>query len=273
MKKYSVKNIGLAGLLVLLMPVIGFAASIESDVKTYLQENKPEGLDNYPPVFEHVYSKHAPVIKESTYVTVLYYFTTADDPKIDDEIVLASNAVTSAIAKADAEMAEAKAKGEEVEDRRGFYITDAVCGAFKGALSAAYKQTTAAWKAVEGSMKAALASGVEPSLAATVVSRGIDTCLDEKLSYEVWMYVQHGLNTGLSGTGATFSYLAPSSAYLSPAGLNREYYPVFENEVCVENCVGQAPVPPVPPLPPLPPVPSPTPTPSPSPSPCVSNCI
>lgn len=266
MKKDSVQNISFAGLLALCMPVIGFTASVESDVKFYLQENQPEGLDNYPAVFEHVYNKHAPVIKESTYVTVLYYFTTADDPKIDDEIVLASNAVTSAIAKADAEMAEAKAINEKLEDRRGFYITDAVCGAFKGALGAAYKQTTAAWKAVEGSMKAALANGVEPSLAATVVSRGIDACLDEKLNYEVWMYVQHGLNTGLSGTGITYSYLAPYNAYLSPAGLNRGAFnfPVYENEVCVANCVNQPPVPPLPPQPPLP---------SPSPSTCVSNCI
>jgi len=269
MKKYSVQNITYAGLLSLCMPVIGFTASVESDVKTYLQENNPEGLGSYPAVFEHVHNIHAPIIKESTYVTVLYYFTTADDPKIDDEIVLAGSAVTSAIAKADAEMAEAKAKGGEGQDRRGVYITDAVCGAFNGALRAAYKQTTAAWKAVEGSMKAALAAGVEPSLAGTVISRGIDTCLDEKLDYEVWMYVQHGLNAGLTGTGATFSYLAPYNAYLSPLGQNREVfnYPVYENEVCVANCVNEPPDPPLPPIPPLPP------TPSPSPSPCVSNCI
>lgn len=259
-------------MLVLLMPVIGFGASVEADVKTYLQENKADGLDSYPLVFEHVYNQHAPLIKESTYVTVLYYLTTVDDPKVDDLILLASNAVASVIAKADAEMAEAKAKDEKIEDRRSFYITDAVCGAFKGALSAPYKQTTAAWKAVEGSMKAALAAGVVPSLAASVVSRGIDTCLDEKLDYEVWMYVQHGLNTGLAGTGVTFSYIAPSSAYLSPAGVKGEVfnYPVFENDVCVANCVGESPVPP---LPPLPPMPSPSPSPSPSPPDCVSNCI
>ena len=269
MEKYSVQNCCLAGLLVLFMPVIGFAASVESDVKSYLQENNPEGLGDYLPVFEHVHSKHAPVIKESTYVTVQYYFATADDPKIDDEIVLAGNAVTSAIARADAEMAEAKAKGEEVESQRSSYITDAVCGAFRGAIRAAYKQTTASWKAVEGSVKAALAAGVEPSVAATVITRGIDTCLDEKLDYEVWMYVQHGLNIGLSGTGVTYSYLAPYNAYLSPAGPNRGAFnfPVFENEVCVANCVNETPEPPLPPLPPQPPVPSP------SPSTCVSNCI
>lgn len=268
MKKHSVKNIALAGLLTL-MPVTGFAASVESDVKSYLQENKPEGLDNYPQVFDFVYSRHAPVIKESTFVTVIYYFTTAEDPKIDDEIVLASQAVTSAIAKAEAEMAEARANNEQVEDRRGLYITDAVCGVFKGAIRSAFKQTTSAWKAVEGSLKAALAAGVEPNLAATVVSRGIDTCLDEKLEYEVWMYVQHGLNAGLSGTGTTFSYLAPYSAYRSPAGTNAEIFntPIFENEICVKNCGDQ------PPAPPPPPPPGKSPSPSPSPTTCVSNCI
>lgn len=260
MKKYTVKNTGLAGLLVLFMPMVSFAASIESEVKAYLEQNQPTGLDSYLPVFNELYNQNAPVIKEPTYVAVLYYFATADDPKIDDEIVLANSAVTSAIAKADAEAADAKAKGEEIEDRRGFYITDAVCGAFKGALSAAFKQTTAAWKAVEGGMKAALDGGVEPSLAATVVSRGIDTCLDEKLDYEVWMYVQDGLNNALAATGVAYSYLAPTGAYLLPSGLNGE----IDNEVCVENCVNQ-------PLPP--PTPPPLPSPSPSPTTCVSNCL
>ena len=102
MKIHSVKNIALAGLLIVLVPVTGFSASVESNLKSYMQDNKPEGLHQYPQAFDHIYSKHAPVIKESTFVTVLHYFTTTDDTKIDDAIVLNNHAVTSAIAKAEA---------------------------------------------------------------------------------------------------------------------------------------------------------------------------
>jgi hypothetical protein len=208
MKKYSVKKITFAGLLGLLLPAAGFAASDEAEI-----------------------------------------------------VAQAEDAVTAAIASANAE-------GGSTEGLRSTYITDAVCGAFKAALDASYKQTTAAWKTVEGGMKAALASGVEPSLAATVVSRGIDACLEEKLEYKVWMFVQHGLNMGLAGTGVSYSYIAPTSAYMSPAGLGTGIfrYPVFENNVCVENCESEPPGPPEPPEPPVP-------GPSPSPSTCVSNCI
>ena len=252
MKKNRVKKLGLAGLFcALILPVPGFTDSVTTDVKSYLDEKKPENISEYPPVFEHVHDQHAPVIKESTLVTVLFYFTEADEPKVDDIITLTRQAVTSAIAKANAELAASRAAGEEGEDRRGFYITDAVCGAFSGALSSAYKQTTAAWKSVEGGMLAALAAGADPSFAATVVSRGIDTCLDEKLDYEVWMYVQQGINAGLAGTGVAYSYLAPTGAYLLPPGLDGE---IFPEVICVENCVDN------PPVPPLPPGPSPSPS-------------
>ena len=265
MKNMIIRNTGLAGLLcVMILPVTSLADSVQSDVKAYLEDKKPQSLDDSPPVFVHVHSKHAPAITESTHVTVLYYFTEADEPQIDDVIMLTNQAVTSAIARAEEEKVVAE---KADEDRRGFYITDAVCGSFKGALGSAYKQTTAAWKAVEGGMQATLAAGIEPAFAATVVSRGIDACLNEKLNYEVWMYVQHGLNTGLSGTGVTFSYLASTGAYLLPPGMNGEIdtFPQFDTEVCVENCVGQPPVPPQPPVP--------SPSPSPSPSSCVSNCL
>jgi hypothetical protein len=88
-------------------------------------------------------------------------------------------------------------------------------------------------------MQAALAAGVEPSFAATVVARGIDTCLDEKLDYEVWLYVHSGIRIGLDGTGVSYSYLAPTGAYKSP-GKNGEVIfdkPADEKEVCVEDCI------------------------------------
>ena len=148
MKKTSVRKAALVVLPVLFLLAPGLHASVESDVKSYLDENKPTSLSDYPGVFTDVYGKHAPKIKESTQVSILYYFTVAENPQIDDVITLTNQAVTSAIVKADQEKATADQAGEEGEDRRGFYITDAVCGSFRGALASAYKQTTAAWKAV-----------------------------------------------------------------------------------------------------------------------------
>ena len=135
MKNVIIRNAGLAGLLcAMILPVMSYADSVENDVKAYLEDKKPQSLVEYQPVFVDIHGKHSPVIKESTQVTVLYYFTKAKDPQVDDIITLANQAVTSAIARADEEKAAAEKAGEEVGDRRGFYITDAVCGSFKGSI-------------------------------------------------------------------------------------------------------------------------------------------
>ena len=172
MKRYSIKKCARAVLPVLLITATGLHASVESDVKSYLQANNPDGLNNYPGVFEYVYSEHAPVIKESTYATVLHYYDN-NDSELDHQVKLANLAVAAAIAKANAEMAS----NDNNEDKRGFYVTDAVCGAFKGSLSASFKQTTAAWKTVEGAMQAAIARTVRRWLAPrTIPSWWFPTC-------------------------------------------------------------------------------------------------
>jgi hypothetical protein len=142
-------------------PMPGYA-DVVSDVKAYLEERNPQSLGEYLSVFAYIYDEHAPAIKESTQTAVLYYFGSIEDPKLDDIITLANYAVTSAIARADAEIAIAKATDEEGKDKRGFYMTDAVCGSYKGALGAAYQNSTASWKTVEGGIKGALATGAAP---------------------------------------------------------------------------------------------------------------
>ena len=169
------------------LPGTGIAASSSetSSMKAYLEEKNPKSLGEYAPVFEYLYEKHTNVIKEATQLTVMYFFTAADDPQLNDIMSLTNIAVISAIAQADAEMSQAKVMGVDEEDNRGIYISEAVCGSFKGAIGSAYKQVTSAGQAVEGGLQAAVFAGVDPDFASTVVTRGIDTCLEERLENDV----------------------------------------------------------------------------------------
>ena len=174
------------------IPATGIAASSSetSSMRAYLEEQNPKSLDEYPSIFEYLYDKHTAVIKEATQLTVLYFFAAADDPQTQDIMSLTNIAVISAIAQADAEMAQAKVLGEDEQDNRGIYISEAVCGSFKGAIGSAYKQVTSAGQAVEGGMQATLLAGLDQDFASTVVTRGIDTCLEERLENDVRIIVE-----------------------------------------------------------------------------------
>jgi len=126
---------------------------------------------------------------------VMYFFTAADDPQTQDIMSLTNIAVISAIAQADAEMSQAKVMGVDEEDNRGIYISEAVCGSFKGAIGSAFKQVTSAGQAVEGGLQATLIAGVDPDFASTVVTRGIDTCLEERLENDVRIIGERGSDT------------------------------------------------------------------------------
>jgi hypothetical protein len=169
------------------LPGTGIAASSSetSSMRAYLNEKNPKSLGEYASIFEYLYDKHTTVIKEATQLTVMYFFSAADDPQTHDIMSLTNIAVISAIAQADAEMSRAKVLGEDEQDNRGIYISEAVCGSFKGAIGSAYKQVTSAGKAVEGGLQATLLAGVDPDFASTVVTRGIDTCLEERLENDV----------------------------------------------------------------------------------------
>ena len=179
------------------LPGAGIAASDSetSSMKAYLEEKNPKSLGEYAPVFEYLYEKHTNVIKEATQLTVMYFFTAADDPQTQDIMSLTNIAVISAIAQADAEMSQAKVLGEEEQDNRGIYISEAVCGSFKGAIGSAYKQVTSAGQAVEGGLQATVFAGVDPDFASTVVTRGIDTCLEERLENDVRIIGERGSDT------------------------------------------------------------------------------
>ena len=55
---------------------------------------------------------------------------------------------------------------------------------------------TSAGQAVEGGLQATLLAGVEPDFAATVVTRGIDTCLEERLENDVRIIIGDREGTG-----------------------------------------------------------------------------
>ena len=173
-------------------PVAGIAASSSetTSMRAYLQEKNPTSLGEYANIFEYLYDKHTTVIKEATQLSVMYFFSAADDPQLNDIMSLTNIAVISAIAQADAEMAQAKVLGEDEQDNRGIYISEAVCGSFKGAIGSAYKQVTSAGQAVEGGMQATLLAGLDPEFASTVVTRGIDTCLEERLENDVRLIIE-----------------------------------------------------------------------------------
>jgi len=173
-------------------PVAGIAASSSetTSMRAYLEEKNPTSLGEYANIFEYLYDKHTTVIKEATQLSVMYFFSAADDPQLNDIMSLTNIAVISAIAQADAEMAQAKVLGEDEQDNRGIYISEAVCGSFKGAIGSAYKQVTSAGQAVEGGMQATLLAGLDQDFASTVVTRGIDTCLEERLENDVRIIVE-----------------------------------------------------------------------------------
>ena len=193
MKDHLFLHILLAGaFFVSLLPVTGIAASSSetNSMRAYLEEKNPTSLGEYATIFEYLYDKHTTVIKEATQLSVMYFFSAADDPQTNDIMSLTNIAVISAIAQADAEMAQAKVLGEDEQDNRGIYISEAVCGSFKGAIGSAYKQVTSAGQAVEGGMQATLLAGLDPEFASTVVTRGIDTCLEERLENDVRLIIE-----------------------------------------------------------------------------------
>ena len=192
MKGRQFLHILLAGtFFVAFLPGTGLAASNSetSSMRAYLEEKNPKSLGEYASIFEYLYDKHTAAIKEATQLTVLYFFSAADDPQTQDIMSLTNIAVISAIAQADAEMSQAKVQGEDAQDNRGIYISEAVCGSFKGAIGSAYKQVTSAGQAVEGGLQATSLAGVDPNFASTVVTRGIDTCLDERLENDVRLII------------------------------------------------------------------------------------
>lgn len=234
MKNFILKKAALTGLVCALsLPVTGLADSVESDVESYLEGKNPQSLSNYPAVFTGVYGQHAPMIKESTQITVLHYFNEADSHSYEDIAILTGLAVTAAIA-------EARSDGDEGDLEQ--YITDAVCGAFKGGLQAAYKQVGSEAKTVEGALNAALDAGVQPNSAAAAVVRGIDACLEERLEYAVAPVIGATVGQILGATGVSYSYIAPYQSYLPPEfGTGDPQYfadrPGFDTEVCVSNCI------------------------------------
>lgn len=175
-----------------LLPVAVIAApsSETNSMLGYLEEKNPTSLGEYANIFEYLYDKHTTVIKEATQLSVMYFFSAADDPQLNDIMSLTNIAVISAIAQADAEMAQAKVLGEDEQDNRGIYISEAVCGSFKGAIGSAYKQVTSAGQAVEGGIQATRLAGLDPEFASTVVTRGIDTCLEERLENDVRLIIE-----------------------------------------------------------------------------------
>jgi len=193
MKDRLFLHILLAGaFFVSLLPVTVIAASSSetNSMRAYLEEKNPKSLGEYTSIFKYLYENHTTVIKEATQLTVMYFFSAADDPQTNDIMSLTNIAVISAIAQADAEMAQAKVLGEDEQDNRGIYISEAVCGSFKGAIGSAYKQVTSAGQAVEGGMQATLLAGLDPEFASTVVTRGIDTCLEERLENDVRLIIE-----------------------------------------------------------------------------------
>jgi len=193
MKGRQFLHILLAGAFsVVFIPATGIAASSSetSSMKAYLEEQNPKSLDEYASIFEYLYDNHTAVIKEATQLTVLYFFSAADEPQTQDIMSLTNIAVISAIAQADAEMSQATVQGEDGQDNRGIYISEAVCGSFKGALGSAYKQVTSANQAVEGGLQATRLAGVDEGFASTVVTRGIDSCLEERLENDVRLLIE-----------------------------------------------------------------------------------
>jgi hypothetical protein len=189
MKNRFLKKIALIGLIcAFFLPIQGYANS--GEIKEYLEEKNPKTLAEFPAIFDELFARYSPVIRETTQLIVLWFFGAADDPQLDDIIVLTNTAVISAIARADAEMSVAAATGEDGKDRRSVYITDAVCGSYKGALGAAYQQTTASTKTVDGGLQGAVAGGVEMSLASVAVNRGIETCLNDRRDTGLQLYIE-----------------------------------------------------------------------------------
>ncbi len=234
MKNIILKNIALTVLIcALFIPVVAFSDSVESDAKSYLDGKNPQALSDYPPVFTSVYEDHAPLIKESTQVTVIHYFNETDKGNYEDIATLTGQAVTAAIA-------EARSDGNENDLTQ--YITDAVCGSFQGSLRSAYKEVSSETKVVEGGLKAALNAGVQPDSAATAVVRGIDACLQKRLDYAVAPAIGATVGEILGATGVSYRYIAPYQAYLPPVfGAGETQYfsdrPGFDTEVCISNCI------------------------------------
>ncbi|GBE08558.1 hypothetical protein BMS3Bbin11_01062 [bacterium BMS3Bbin11] len=234
MKDRLFLNILLAGAgFVAILPVAGITASVESEVKEYMQEKNPRSITEYPEVFKEVYKKYAPAIEGSTLATVVYYFSESDKQTLKDISMLANQAVTAAISNS---------RSDTDEDDLSSYITGAVCGSFRGSIRAAYKQATSAGQTVEGGLQAALDSGVKPDYAATAVIRGIDTCLQGRLENDVISIIGGIVGSKVPG----FGYIAPYQAYLPPtlgAGdvdLFRRPptdFPGPDTDICVSNCI------------------------------------
>jgi hypothetical protein len=218
MKKCSIKNLGLVGLFcAMALPATGFSASVESNVKEYMKDKDPQSITEYRDAFSSVFDKYTPIIKETTQAIMLYFFGEADDHSQQDIKVLANYAVTAAIVKA---------RSDGNEDDLAAYITDAVCGSFKGGLHAAYRQVTSAGNTVEGALQAAIDSGIKPDYASTAVTRGIDTCLQQRLENDVAIIL--GQKVG--------NYIAPYQAYL-PHTRRSGDPEVVDPPICVSNCL------------------------------------
>lgn len=245
MKKSFIKITAVTGLLcAFLLPLSGFADAVEDDVKAYAAEKKPNFLKDYAAFFTNIFGKHAPLIKESTMATTGYYFDTNKANTFDDIATLTGQAVTAAIAQAG-------------QANAATYIQDATCGSFRGGLNAGYIQVTSAKYAVRGALTAALAAGIEPGVAATAVVRGIDTCLSQRLIYEVALAVGRETSSILGAQGFAYYYNVPYTAYYPIDGEDRfvDIRPDggVGTDTCVSDCVpeDEKPKPPV----------------------CVSNCI
>ncbi|MFW2439076.1 MAG: hypothetical protein ACN4GR_06865 [Arenicellales bacterium] len=236
MKSSILKKSAFAGIFcALVLPAA--AASVDSDVEDFLQDKNPQSIADYPEAFTEVYEKHAPVIKESTLATVVYYFTETDEHSSEDIVQLTNQAVSAAIAIS---------RSDGDEDDLASNITDAVCGTFKGGIHAAYKQVTSAGKAVEGGLQAALDAGVEPDYAATAVTRGIDTCLQQRLDNDVALIVGTTIGGIMGNIGIAYNYIAPYPAYLPPTLGSGDVdlfkrpitdFPGEDRQVCVSNCI------------------------------------
>lgn len=232
MKNCLSLNILLAGAgFVAILPVAGIAASIESNVKEYMQDKNPRVITGYPEAFKEVYEKYAPAIQESTLATVMYYFSESNKRTVKDISILANQAVTAAISRS-------RSDGDDLAS----YIAGAVCGSFRGGIYAAYKQVTSAGQAVEGGLQAALDAGVKPDYAATAVTRGIDACLQERLENDVISIIGGIIGSKVPGYG----YIAPYQAYLPPS-LGAGDVDLFrkpptdylgpDTDICVSNCI------------------------------------
>ncbi|MGV6826195.1 MAG: hypothetical protein ACWA5Q_04390 [bacterium] len=116
---------------------------------------------------------------------------------------------------------------------KGDGISDVVCRAFKAGIKSPHSQATSAQYAIRGATDPSQTSSIGKGPSIQAVVRGIETCLDYKLDYEVAMVIVEYIgDQGFDFPPDFTAYKPPSPTHGDPFG-----NPDINFVPCVSNCI------------------------------------